>query len=204
MKYISCLVFVLSLTSSSGIFAAGHETPKVDLSQAVTVQSAIEQVKQALSDAQTDMSREHLKNFPPLKQVDLALQTVFAEKVGGGFKFWIISIGGSWEKDRSQELDISLVPPNPGNPKKISTNSLTQSLVQAIVSAAEGVNNAGEGEIPLNTSSVVVKISFTVKKDVNGGVSTPELSPITADSTGDLSKTAVQTLTLTFSSSPSK
>ena len=198
MKQVSRFVFALSILSSTVAFAADHDISNVDTSQATTVQAVIDQVKQALSDAQTELAKEKLNNLPPLKQVDLALQTVIAEKAGGGFKFWIISVGGTLEKDRSQELDIALVPPSPGGPKQISTASLTQSMVQSIVSAAQGINTAGDGNIPLKTSSVVIKISFTVKLDGNAGLKTPELSPITANASVDLAKTAVQTLTLTF------
>lgn len=194
MRPVACVVLLLI---SANIFAASKDSTDSP-SQGATVQAVIEQVKAALSDAQNELAHRNLTNFPPLKQVDLALQTVFTKKVGSTFKFWIISIGGAWEKDRSQELDISLTPPNAGNPHQISTESLTQSLVGAIVSAAEGVSGAGQGAIPLKTATVVVKISFTVKADANGGLSTPQLSPITADVSGDLSKTAVQTLTLTF------
>lgn len=201
MKCVSCFVFVLSSLLYSTAFAGGNDISSADTSQATTAQAVIDQVKQALSDAQTQLARENLKNLPPLKQVDLALQTVITEKAGGGFNFWIISIGGTWQKDRSQELDITLVPPSPGGPKQISTASLTETLVQSIVSAAQGINTAGNGNIPLKTSSVVLKISFTVKLDGNAEIKTPQLLPITANATGDLAKTAVQTLTLTFGKS---
>lgn len=199
MKQVLRYVFVLSVLFSTVAFTADQDISNVDTSQATTVQAVIDQVKQALSDAQTELAKEKLNNLPPLKQVDLALQTVIAQKGSSGFSFWIISVGGIWEKDRSQELDITLVPPNPGGPKQISTSSLTQTMVQSIVSAAQGINTAGNGNIPLKTSSVVVKISFTVKLEGNVGAKTPQLSPITASASVDLAKTAVQTLTLTFS-----
>jgi hypothetical protein len=204
MKFMSIIGLLLTILFSSTAFTNDGDTSNFDPSQAAAVQDVIGQVKDALSDAQTDLAKQNLKSLPALSKVDLDLQTVIAKKAGATFQFWIISIGGTWEKDRSQELDISLVPPNPGNPKQISTASLTQSMVQAIESAAHGVSGAGDGSIPLKTSSVVIKISFTVKLDGSAGAKTPELLPITADVSGDLSKTAVQTLTLTFGSAPKK
>lgn len=200
MKCISIFALLLPVLFSSTAFAAGSDTSNFDPTQATEVQYVIGQVKEALSDAQTDLAKEKMTSLPSLSKVDLALQTVIAKKAGATFSFWIISIGGTWEKDRSQELDVSLVPPSPGNPKKISTGSLTQSMVQAIESAAYGVSGTADGSIPLKTSSVVIKIAFTVKGDASGDVKTPALLPITADATADLSKTAVQTLTLTFGS----
>ena len=198
MNRIRSLGISIALASSCAFSVCASPSPSLDENRAATVQSVIEQVKVALSAAQTELAKRNLKNLPPMKQVDVDLQTVILEKSGAKFKFWIISIGATYEKDHSQEMTISLVPPSPGNPSSISTLSLTQSLVDAIVSAAEGINDAGNGTVPLATSSVVLKISFTVKKNSSGGLSTPELAPVSADVTGDLSKTAVQTLTLTF------
>jgi len=92
-----------------------------------------------------------------------------------------------------------LTPPKPGNVQKISSTSVTEALEAAIVSAATGVKDVGNAPIPLHLSSLDVQLGFTVKSDVNGdGKPVITILPVTLDFSGDLSKTAVQQLTVSF------
>jgi Trypsin-co-occurring domain 2 len=171
--------------------------------QVSAIDAVVGQVKQALADIQTNLATQGL---PPLKQVKLSLQTTATKKGGISVKLWVINFGATYEKDKTQQVDILLVPPTPGAPKQVGAASLTQELEDAIISAAQGVKNAGAGAIPLKFSSLDVQLGFTVKGDINGGANIV-IVPITADFTGDLSKTAVQTLTVSFAApapSPSK
>jgi len=162
--------------------------------QVSSIEAVVGQVKQALASVQTTLATSGL---PPLKQVKISLQTTAAKKGGVTLKLWVINIGGTYEKDKTQQVDIVLTPPVPGAARPVGAVSIAQELQDAIVSAAQGVANAGAGPIPLKFSSLDIQLGFTVKGDVNGGAAIAIL-PITADFTGDLSKTAVQTLTVSF------
>jgi Trypsin-co-occurring domain 2 len=188
------LVFGCCLIAS---FASGNaQTPSSTISdsQVSSIDAVVSQVKQALASVQTSLATS---GMPPLKQVKISLQTTATKKGGVTLKLWVINIGGTYEKDKTQQIDIVLTPPAPGAPKAVGTVSITQELEDAIFSAAQGVKNAGSGAIPLKFTSLDIQLGFTVKGDLNGGANIT-IVPITADFTGDLSKTAVQTLTVSF------
>ncbi len=193
LRLLFCsLLFCLSASAFKAQQSPSPDTPPN--AQVASIDAVIGQVKQALAGVQTTLSNN---NLPPLKQVKLSLQTVATKKVGGSLKLWVISIGSSYEKDKTQQIDLVLTPPKPGNSTPVGTATLTQELQDAIVNAAMGVKNAGSGSVPLNLSSLDVQLSFAVKGDVNGGANVTIL-PITLDFSGDLAHTAVQTLTVSF------
>jgi len=175
--------------------ASAPKTAKtVTNAQVSSIEVVVGQVKQALAAVQTTLDANDL---PPLKEVKLSLQTVATKKGGATLKLWVINIGGTWERDKAQQIDIVLTPPDAGSKAEVSTASVSQELQDAIVNAAEGVKGAGEGSIPLKFSSLDVQLKFTVKGDATGGASIA-IVPITLEFSGDLSKTAVQTLTVSF------
>jgi len=162
--------------------------------QMVAIDSVITQVKNALADVQTKLANEQL---PPLKSVTLTLQATASKKGGVKIKLWIFSIGHEWTKEKSQEVVIVLTPPKAGNAVNIATETLTQEFEDAIVDAAQGAKNAGKGTIPLKLTSLSAELGFTVKGDTSGGANV-EISPITAEFSGDLSKTAIQKVKVLF------
>jgi len=194
----SCLFCSVLIFSNCQQVQATPPPPSTS-EQSSSIEEVINQVKQALADVQTKLSE---KDLPALKQVKLSLQTTVSKKGGLTLKFWIINIGGTYEKDRAQQIDIVLTPPSAGNARLVGTESFTQNLEDAIISAVEGVNKASTtGTFPLNFSSLDVQLKFTVKSDASGGVGNKiTIIPITADFSGDLSKTSVQTLTISFAS----
>lgn len=162
--------------------------------QGASIDAVVVQVKQALADVQTTLANSDL---PALKQVKISLQTVAVKKAGFSLKLWVISIGDTVEKNKTQQIDIVLTPPSAGAARPVRTRSLTQDLEDAIVSVAAGVKNARSGPIPLNVQSVDIQIGFTVKNDLNGGVAFT-ITPVTVDFSGDISQTAVHTLIVSF------
>jgi hypothetical protein len=162
--------------------------------QVVAIQSVLTEVRDALVRVQKTLKG---KKYPPLAAITLTLQTVTSKEGGFQFKLWVITIGGKWEKEKSQEVVIQLTPPSHLDPSQVATQSLTSALESAIVSAAEGAQDAGSQEFPLNFSGLSANIGFTVKKTGNAGASI-EISPVTVDFSGSLSKTAVHSLKVVF------
>jgi hypothetical protein len=196
---LDSIAFVLAaaaLVSDASPRAFAQAPAAGSTTEVTSIEAVVGQVKAALSDVQTTLANSGL---PPLKQVKLALKTTVAKKGGAKFQFWVITIGGTYEKDKAQEIDIVLTTPSSGNPKQVSTASITQELEDAIVSAAQGVQKANSPTIPLKWKSLDVQLGFTVKAEGTGGLNIT-IVPITADFSGDISKTAVQTLTVSFGS----
>lgn len=194
MKKFSRFVFFILFVTATSAFDAFAASDPID-QQTAEITDVVAQVKQALANVQTTLAA---KSLPPLKQVKLSLQTAVAKKVGTSLKLWVITIGGTWEKTKSQQIDLVLTPPKPGGARNIST-SVTEALEAAIVSAAIGVKDVGKNPIPLQLSSLEVQMGFIVKSDINGdGKPVITILPVTLDFSGDLSKTAVQQLTVIF------
>lgn len=187
----------LAIFTSSVLLAACNAPPAQTQSvddRAVTINTVVNEVQDALANVQTVLAQNQM---PPLKEVKLSLQTVASTKAGGTLQFWIISFGDTWEKDKAQQLTITLIPPPAGTSHKVAAETLTKDLEDAIVSVARGVKGSNVGTVPLELSTLEVQLGFTVKSDMSGGLS-PKIIPITPAFTGDLAKTAVQTLTISF------
>ena len=166
--------------------------------QAVAIETLIDEVKQALGDVQNDLATADL---PSLKKVSLTLQTVATKQAGASLKLWVITLGGSVEKDSTQQIDIVLTPPKAGGSRNVSAESVAQQLKAAIVSVAEGVKKAGQKPNPLVLSTLDVQISFTVKANAKGDAIV-EILPLGPDISGSLSKSATQTLKVSFDAKP--
>jgi hypothetical protein len=121
------------------------------------------------------------------------LQTVITTAVNGKIKFLIFSFGMSWEKERSQELVLTLIPPTPAP----QFSSLAGKLADAIVEAAEGVRNAGSGTQPLNLDRLNVMVAFVVTLQGSGGA-TFDIQPVTLELSGNLKKKALHKVELRF------
>ena len=177
----------------SGCVSTGQQNVP-PAAQGVAIEYVISQVQTALADVQTDLAN---RQFPPLKQVKLSLQTVATKKGGLTLKLWVISLGSTVEKTNTQQMLISLVPPQPGFLKKFAASSLTEDLENAILSAAEGVQKARSEAVPLELASLEVQIGFTVKGDAGGGANVT-LTPVTLGLAGDVANSSVQMITVIF------
>jgi Trypsin-co-occurring domain 2 len=175
--------------------ANNPESPVINTQDVVAIQAVISEISDALVKVQNDLQG---KKLPPLASVDLTLKTIVEKDAGGTFKLWIISFGAKREKDQTQTLTIHLTPPSPDNPQKTGTANLTAALESAIVSAAEGAQQSGSKDYPLDFSGLTVEMEFTVKVTGNAGVKIPIITPITADLSGNISRNATQNMKIVF------
>jgi len=190
------VLFLIAL--GTGFLVGGCTTPSASapspMPAAVAIDSVITQVKQALGDVQNQLVTEGL---PPLKQVDLSLQTIATNQGGASIKLRVVTLGGTHETDITQQIDLTLAPPKPGGTQKVSAIALTRNLEDAIISAAEGIKNAGAKPNPLVPTNLVVTLSFAVKDTVKGDANITIL-PLGPDISGSVARNSVQTLKLTF------
>ena len=195
----SRLVFT-ALACGSLLSSCCTPPPASSGSQAVAIEAVIDQVKQALGDVQNDLATADL---PALSEVSLTLQTVATKQGGASVKLWVITLGGTVEKDSTQQIDIVLTPPKAGGSRNVSAGSVVQGLETAIMSVAEGVKKARGQPHPLVLSKLDVQLSFTVKANAKGDAIV-EILPLGPGLSGSLSKSATQTLKVSFASEKDK
>jgi hypothetical protein len=180
----------------SPLIASGKDKKDAQNSnETVTIQAVVSQVKEALSNVQTKLTN---KQLPPLKSVKLTLQTVATSKAGGKISFWVITIGGSLQKEASQEVVLELVPPKAGNPVNISSETFTKALEDSILDAAQGVQGADQGSLPLKLENLSVTLGFTVTAEGTAGAKLT-LAPVTLDISGQKDKKVVHKLEVAYS-----
>lgn len=168
----------------------------LDSGQGVLIDQLLTEIQTALANVQKDLKFE---NMPPLKSVTLDLVVEAKREVGPKVNLYVITFGKKWERDRSQEIEVTLTPPSPNLPLKAAQGpSVSEELVSAIEDAAKGVQKARDNkDVPLDASGLKVVLSFVVKGDTSGGVKF-QIVPITVDLTGDLAHSATQKITVLF------
>jgi len=164
---------------------------------AITIQEVLTEVQRGLSDAQRQLVAAKI---PPLDSVVVHLLTEYHVSGGPKFKVLIFSFGKTWERERSNELTITLRPPRADQqPELLNTPGLASQLVTAIVAAAQGVKDAEAGTPPLQLANLKAEFGFVVKESTSAGAKF-EIVPVSADLKADWSKKAVHTITVTFAS----
>jgi hypothetical protein len=162
-----------------------------EVTKGALIAEVLAQVQRALEDA---AARTAGMGLPPLAAVTLTLQTVITVSGGAKFKFLVFSFGQTWEKERSHELVLTLVPPKarPG-----TKADLAGELADAIVEAASGVRDGLSGSPALTLSALKASVSFVVTGDTSaGGAFT--LRPIEIELKGDLKTKAIHKVELSF------
>jgi hypothetical protein len=186
------LFLVVDLFLSVAI--ASPEAKALEATRAVAIQTVLTAVRDALIGVQKTLRHD---NYPPLSAVTLTLQTTVAKQAGGEVKLLVVVIGGKAEKQELQEIVIQLTPPSPNTPRNVAEESLTSALESAIVSAVEGAQNAGSPGLPLAFTGLQVSISFVVKSNAGGGAKI-EILPISADLSGEVSESSIQSIKVVF------
>jgi hypothetical protein len=186
-------IVLFTLTTSLPV-PLTQDPPPAD---AITIQEVLTEVQRALSEAQHQLIAAQV---PPLDSVVLHLLTEYNVSGGPKFKVLIFSFGKTWERQRSNELTITLKPPKPDQPlQSLSTPPLATQLVAAIVAAAQGVKDAEAGTPPLQLATLKAEFGFIVKESTSAGARF-EIVPVSADVKADWSKKAVHTISVTFAS----
>lgn len=163
----------------------------------VVIDQLLKQVQIGLAKAQTDLQSE---GMPPLESVTLNLTAEVNKSIGGKITLLIWSFGHKWEKSRSQEIEVTLKPPEATKGIAKAEPTVADQLVEAIESAAKGVQAArNDPSVPLVTSSLKVVLSFVVKGDTSAGADGKfEIIPVTANLSGNLAKSALQKITVVY------
>jgi hypothetical protein len=168
---------------------------------AITIQEVLTEVQRGLSEVQQQLVAARI---PPLDSVVLHLLTEYNVSGGPKFKVLIFSFGKTWERQRSNELTITLKPPKAEmQVQSTGAPGLSSQLVAAIVAAAQGVKDAETGTPPLQLASLKAEFGFVVKESTSSGVKF-EIVPVSSEIKADWSKKAVHTIVVTFAGKRAK
>lgn len=190
---IGSIIAVASVLLGTGPLMAVQQA---QADKGVVISELLTEVQKGLGEAQTQLADS---GFPPLESVTLTLQTEVADRGGGKVTVVIASLGRVWDKERADEITLTLRPPKPYAPTPASAGpSVSEQLVEAIVASARGVQRAKRGQPPLVLDRFQATFSFVVKTQTAGGLGF-KIVPVTAELEGDLQRVARHTITVTFS-----
>jgi hypothetical protein len=168
-----------------------RKRPARGVTKGAVIAEVLVQVQRALQNA---ADRTAGMGLPPLATVTITLQTVITVSGGVKFKFLVFSFGQTWEKERSHELVLTLVPPKPRPGTKAG---LADELADAIVEAASGVRDGLAGSTALALSALKATVSFVVTGNTSAGGDFT-LEPIKIELKGDLKTKAIHKIELSF------
>jgi hypothetical protein len=162
----------------------------------VQIERLIGEVQVGLAKAQKDLADNRI---PLLKSVTLNLVAEAQREGGGSIGLFIVTFGKKWQRDLSQEIEVTLKPPSSIHSMKLGKEApVADQLAAAIVAAGRGVQQARMNEkIPLVASALKVVLSFVVKGDTSGGGKI-EIVPVTVELSGKLANSATQKITVLF------
>jgi NTP-dependent ternary system trypsin peptidase co-occuring protein len=158
----------------------------------VAIQDVVKQIKQALAEAQSKLKTQ---NVFRIKTVTLTLQTVATKKIGGTFKLWIITFGHEVQKETTQQIVVQLG--RPATPTSALQATIDEELVNAIVTASQGVKNSDVGPFPLQPQKLTIELSFVITRDTTAGGSFA-VTPVSLDLKGDFKNQATHKMSLEF------
>jgi hypothetical protein len=189
-KLVSVVLFLVIVWTPS----RAEQSEQADSSSARQIDQILSEIQVALLKVQNEAVASSL---PQLASVLVDLETEFAYDAGGELKLYVISIDGTVKHENVQRVALTLIPPKPYSEEPIASGQISESLSSAILAAAKGITNARKRTPPLTLSKLDASIKFVVKAVGGAGIKV-DLLPITAGIKGDISKAAIQTITVTF------
>jgi hypothetical protein len=183
----------------------GYESVQQQPDKTADLPSVVQTVEQALKCYQaltheTDPTQP--KGLPKLSSVVMDFKTTTGTTGGLTFSIFIFKIGGSREKDITDEIKFTYsVPKETALPTtqglvKVGPAPLFQDLVNDVEAAASAAQSQSSLlNIPL--SNVSITISYGIKFDANVSLNAP-VQLVTIGGSGDYNRNNTQTITLTF------
>jgi hypothetical protein len=159
----------------------------------------------------TDKTKKDV--LPGILSADFDFKTVVDTKGTVGIGFYIFKIGGSYDKQTTNDVDFQYVPKSlvkgPGYAIEKATVSFQDELLKTIKNAAQSIKDEQARPVPISSKDPLVfkqlsvTVSFGVTWDINGGINVP-INIVTLTAQLDRSKNAVQSVKLVFGPPPTK
>jgi hypothetical protein len=163
----------------------------------------LKQVRSVLLSVQAKLKTAKL---PPLKSVEIDLQTGVTTTVGGQITIFVITIGASTSNQTAQTMKFVLTPPTVGAAElataiaQSTTPNFSAQFSAAIIAAAQAADaalaNQQNPALELNTFTADIK--FTIEPTVQGGVNTLTLLPVNLQANAKVTPTNTHEAVLTF------
>jgi uncharacterized protein YggU (UPF0235/DUF167 family) len=158
------------------------------------LEELLAQLKKTLLQTQVSLQEGQL---PPLKDVQITLQTELKITGGAKVELYVISLGETVSRDRTQSIKLTLTVPEAAAAKVAGVSDWSQQLAQAIISVATTVAESSNTPPKLALSCVSATIKFVTTYDTSGGGKVT-LLPITVSLEGSITPTNTQEAVLTF------
>jgi hypothetical protein len=194
-RLLFAMLLLSALSAAADTCPAPGTTGRKD---AVPLCVVVSQVTSALTRYQSSLGSGS-NALPPLSKAEFDFKTAAVTTVGAKISLFVFTIGGSHEKDVTNDITFTyaLPKPKPGAVAPHITATLEDQLYATIRGAAEQVQMAQKvGNVPF--TSLEITVQFCVKWDGNAGVNAP-ISLITVGLNGDKSRNTTQSVKLTFS-----
>jgi hypothetical protein len=193
------LLFAMLLLSALPAAADTCPTPgTTGQKDTVPLCAVVSQVTSALTRYQSSLG-SGTNALPTLSKAEFDFKTAAVTTVGAKISLFVFTIGGSHEKDVTNDITFTyaLPKPKPGAVAPHTTVTLEDQLYATIRGGAEQVQMAQKVDnVPF--TSLEITVQFCVKWDGNAGVNAP-ISLITVGLNGDKSRNTTQSVKLTFS-----
>lgn len=161
------------------------------------------EVELALDTYQQSTEVEVDHTLPKLASADFDFKTVVDTKGGFTFNILIFKIGGTVDKQNTNDVDLQYVPKSLVKTalEGARAKSLQEELIDTIKAAAQAVkdqrSNMSTAKDPLEFQQLTVSLAYGVTWDINGGITAP-IHLVTIGGTLDRSKNNVQQVKLVF------
>ena len=188
------------LACTGCIFARTEKSVPAQEEKTVGIDDVLKVIGEALREAQGN----DVKDFPPLKSVEINLSAVASKEGGVKFKILVFSIGGGISGEDASTIKLKMEPPPtmPGKALTVEPEKYKMALAAALNVSKAAVVSAKKNLPQLITSDIEIEVAFTVKEQAEGGIS---LEPIgigdlsaSIGGSGKLSKSLVHKLKLAF------
>ncbi|MGJ4882996.1 trypco2 family protein [Bradyrhizobium sp. HKCCYLRH1065] len=191
IRSITGAVLMGLMLSTLGPVALAETATSPDVEQLMT------QVKATLIKVQSEITAQKL---PPLKSVQLSLQTGIRTTAGGKIVFFVISLGDTVSSEKAQTFKLTLKPPETKSLSAFPPTGFSKELAGAIISVAETIARSSTQKPVLTLTNLSASIKFVSETNIEGGIAKVQLLPISIDLGGKITPTNTHEVILEFGS----
>ena len=191
LSTVFLVIFIVSGCSSINIHGTDYEK------RAVGLQMVIAEIQSALALVNDEVEK---KTNLELKNAFLVANTEIGKSKEGEAGLWVVSGKASKENKSSDKVSIKLIPIKRQQlMEDIFDETLSKRLAMSIVSAVEGVSNAGDSKYPMRVDTLTIEMAITTKTTGSAGVGVElEVLPVSFGGKGGYSRSNSDTLKLEF------
>ncbi|MGB8536242.1 MAG: hypothetical protein WCD57_07505 [Acidobacteriaceae bacterium] len=168
-----------------GSYARGQKIKFKEKDQTVPLSAVVAATESTLNDYQTYAeSPEGIKDgIPPLATADFDFKTVVDVKGGPSINLFIFTLGATWDKQTTNDLDFQYFPHVEPRSETFAFNgteapkTLHKAIIDTLTASATEIKKAQDTQDTepnkLDLCQLTLALSFGVTTDIQGGVKIP-------------------------------